>query len=211
MNCVMPFTKDIEFSTNIKEICSISLEHEFNVNNKVILGNFFISGTYKSHELSVNMEDFSYTLPFDVSLADNIKEDTVNFIIDNFTYEIVDNNTLKVDIDYLVKAEEKILIKEEKIFEEVPEDLSDIFASDAREVIKEDAPRELKKADEDTILSFASNNEESFVTYKVHIIKDGETIESIAKLYNKTENEVYDYNTTIKFLTGEKVLIPEDE
>ena len=33
MNLIIPFTKDIKFTSNISEITSISLEHEFTVNN----------------------------------------------------------------------------------------------------------------------------------------------------------------------------------
>ena len=33
MNCIIPFTKDIKFKTNICEILSISLEHEYTVND----------------------------------------------------------------------------------------------------------------------------------------------------------------------------------
>ena len=60
MNCIIPFTKDIKFKTNIAEILSISLEHDFTANPEEVLGNFTISGDYKSHEVSVNKEHFEY-------------------------------------------------------------------------------------------------------------------------------------------------------
>ena len=56
MNCIIPFTKDIKFKTNIAEILSISLEHDFTANPEEVLGNFIISGDYKTHEVSVNIE-----------------------------------------------------------------------------------------------------------------------------------------------------------
>ena len=46
MNCIIPFTKDIKFKTNIAEILSISLEHDFTANPEEVLGNFTISGDY---------------------------------------------------------------------------------------------------------------------------------------------------------------------
>ena len=62
MNCIIPFTKDIKFKTNIAEILSISLEHDFTANPEEVLGNFIISGDYKTHEVSVNKEHFELSL-----------------------------------------------------------------------------------------------------------------------------------------------------
>ena len=44
----------------LKEICSISLEHEITQNESEVLGNFLISGEYKIHELSLNKEKFNF-------------------------------------------------------------------------------------------------------------------------------------------------------
>ena len=49
----IPFESEIEFKTNISEITKMSLEHEFNVNDGVVLGNFYISGEYRVHEVSI--------------------------------------------------------------------------------------------------------------------------------------------------------------
>ena len=92
MNCVIPFNKIIKFDTNIAEITSISLEHEITINDTSILGNFLISGEYKSHEVSVNVEKFNYTLPFDFALPESINPESINFEITDFTYKIEDNN-----------------------------------------------------------------------------------------------------------------------
>ena len=56
MNLIIPFTKDIKFNTNISEILSISLEHDYTINDGELLGNFTVSGEYKTHEVSVNRE-----------------------------------------------------------------------------------------------------------------------------------------------------------
>lgn len=119
MNCIIPFTKDIRFGTSIVEITSISLEHEYTVNDNEILGNFIVSGEYKSHEVSVNKEHFEYVLPFSVNLTTRIDTDSVDFAIEDFTYEIVDNDILKVNIEYSINALEA---REEEVFESVAED-----------------------------------------------------------------------------------------
>src|SRR5699024_5739206 len=100
MNLIIPFTKDIKFNSNISEIVSISLEHDYTVNDGEILGNFIVSGDYKSHEVSVNKEHFEYVLPFSVELTTRIDRDSVDFSIEDFTYEIKNNDTLEVRIEY---------------------------------------------------------------------------------------------------------------
>ena len=107
MNCIIPYTKEITFSSKIREITSISLEHEMNINNGEILGNFIISGEYKAHELSVNKESFEYVLPFSIDLNERVIEETVEFNITDFSYEILNDNVLKVMIEFTVFGEEK--------------------------------------------------------------------------------------------------------
>ncbi len=119
----IPFESEIEFKTNIFEITKMSLEHDFNVNDGAVLGNFYISGEYRTHEVSINKEPFKYTLPFTVELRDDIVKDTLEFNIEDFSYDIVDNNKLKVNIEYSLTAEVNC---EEELFERVKdEDLED--------------------------------------------------------------------------------------
>ena len=61
MNIIIPFEKKLDFKNQIKEICSISLEHEITQNDTEVLGNFLISGSYKEHELSLNLSEFDFS------------------------------------------------------------------------------------------------------------------------------------------------------
>jgi len=114
----IPFESELSFKTNISEITKMSLEHDFNVNDEVVLGNFYINGEYKSHEVSVNTDVFNFTLPFSVDYRSDIDKDSLEFNIEDFTYEIINKNTLKVNIEYSLKGE----IKEDELFERVNED-----------------------------------------------------------------------------------------
>lgn len=133
MNLIIPFTKEVKFNSNIAEILSISLEHEYTVNESELLGNFLISGEYKSHEVSVNRESFEYVLPFSVNLTAPIDENTLDFAIEDFTYDVINNNTLKVDIEYSLKAEEVRQNEEEKSFSETEAEEVITTAIDDRE------------------------------------------------------------------------------
>ena len=71
MNCKIPFTKDIDFGRTLYEITSISLEHEIKFDDGSLKGNFILTGDFKSHEVSINKEPFSYILPFEIAINDD--------------------------------------------------------------------------------------------------------------------------------------------
>ena len=58
MKSVIPFTKELDFNAKVQEITSISLEREFSVEEGSVVGNLFVTGDYKSHEISVNVTPF---------------------------------------------------------------------------------------------------------------------------------------------------------
>ena len=122
MNCKIPFTKDIDFEKKVSEITSISLEHETKVEEGILKGNFIVSGDFKSHEVSINKEPFSYILPFEIDLAEDVDPDTIEFMIEDFTYEIVDKSILRVNIDFNViaslKEKEEVEEEEESLFQD---------------------------------------------------------------------------------------------
>ncbi len=244
MNCIIPFTKDIKFNTNICEILSISLENEYTVNDNEILGNFIVSGDYKSHEVSVNKEHFEKVLPFSVNLTTRIDADSVDFAIEDFTYELVDKETLKVNIEYSINALEE---KEEEVevFEPVEEretletilddidkeienqsvvdgsenredDEMDTLTIDSEAETKETEENETKERDdkispeeENAILESVNPNEETFVTYHIHVMSETDTIETICAKYNTTQSLLGEYNDLSTVAIGDKLIIPD--
>ena len=71
MKSVIPFSKELDFSGKLSEITSISLEREFEVVQDVIDGNLFVTGDYKSHEISANVIPFSFKIPFSINPKDS--------------------------------------------------------------------------------------------------------------------------------------------
>ena len=118
MKSVIPFNKEILFKTNIAEISSISLEHDYELTDKEVKGNFIVSGDYKAHEVSVNKEPFRYSLPFAIDLDDNIDRETVSLDIEDFSYDF-HKDVLEVKIEFSLCAER---IKEEEREEVVEEE-----------------------------------------------------------------------------------------
>ena len=223
MNLTIPFTKDIKFSSNISEILSISLEHEYTVNESGVLGNFIVSGEYKTHEVSVNKENFEKVLPFSVDLTTKIDTDSLDFAIEDFTYELIDKNTLKVNIEYSIKAN---LLKEE-VFESVEdanetlEDMLDNIDLEEKEERNEEVIEEkteekveeerdtVSEEEKETVISSTLEKEESFITYNIHIMQSNDTIDSICAKYNTNTSILEEYNDISKVSVGDKIIIPE--
>ena len=227
MDIKIPFESVVQFKTICCEITKMSLEHEFTINNDTILGNFIISGDYRSHEISVNKDDFNYVLPFQVELNDNINLDTIELDIDDFTYEIVGNDSLKINIVYNVKADLKEDIEFERVDEEElvkeldnlddldlekdypKENIAENFIEEDKEKIKLSEDRKVSGSTQTDIINSISD-EESYVTYHIHMVKENETLESISALYKINLNVLKEYNEITELNIGDKVLIPFD-
>ena len=106
MKQIIPFKKDLPFKTKVSEITSISLERDINVEEEgIVSGIFHITGDYKMNEGSINRENFSFDLPFDITLDPRYDVDTVTSDIEDFYYDVENEDTLKVNIDLFVEAE----------------------------------------------------------------------------------------------------------
>ena len=236
MKSIVPYTKEIRFDSKLAEICSISLEPELDINNTSVEGNFIISGEYKAHEVSVNKEEFTYKLPFSVDVTDNILKDSIEFEVTDFTYEILGDNILKVDIEFSVSAEEMALEeieeeaeeeKEEEVNREAMiEEINDLLEEteenreNEKEIEieknileeKEDAPiieeKRLDQESADLILNSATDKEDEYTTYSIHLVKPGDTIESIIATYQTDLTILKQYNILENLNVGDKILIP---
>lgn len=234
----IPFESEIPFKTNISEITKMSLEHDFNINDDVVLGNFYVSGEYRTHKVSVNTEKFNFTLPFSVTYREDLIKDTLEFNIEDFSYEILDNNKLKVFIEYSLKGE----VKEEELFErvdeskleselayideflendgiikdnseeEINEDVKEEIKENKNEEVKEDTTNKeeerLSESEEKTIMETIKASDDTFVTYHIHIVRESENIESICTMYNVSKNYLSEYNNIENITIGDKILIP---
>lgn len=119
MKQIVPFKKELPFKTKVSEITSISLEREINVlEDAVITGVFHITGDYKMNEGSINREEFSFDLPFDITLDPRYDIDSVKSDIEDFYYDVINEDTLKVNIDLYIEAEYKeetpLVVEEEQ-------------------------------------------------------------------------------------------------
>ena len=201
---IINYEKDIIFKTKIGEICSITLEQDFNVEDNIFKGSFNLSGEYKPNNLSVNKESFNYDLPLEYELEPSINRDSIVYEIENFEYNVVDD-VLSIYIDLRLNYEE---IKKEPIIpepfklEEDEEEKEEVLEIEPE--IKEDR---LDIKEQETIIN-SSPKEETYIVYHIHKIKEFDTLESIAKEYNTSVDMIKEYNEGENFEINNKLIIP---
>ena len=217
MKKIINYEKDIEFKNKISEIKSISIEDHFIADENMLSGSFIVSGEYKINELSVNTETFDYNLPLEYEFDKPVEKDSIKKEIENFEYNIRDD-ILTIYVDYSIRYEYK---KDEIILPKIAEEkeikLSSIekefetleknFSDD--EKVENIENSTLRKTDniieEETELI---NSDEEYSTYCVHIYREGETIDSIAKLYNTDVNLIKEYNNINELKDKDKIIVP---
>lgn len=245
MKSVIPFTKNLEFKTKISEITSISLEREFKLEKEEITGNLFVTGEYKSHDISANVLPFSYKIPFTIEVPDNIKKEDLTLEITDFAYDIQNDKEITVNVELelcysleekeeeeetppLVNSDEMIAMMEERnessdeLKDEVKEELveREIKKEPEKEALLEtekveqseveEKKTENRNESEDLIMNTTLNDDE-YTTYHIHIVKEGETVETICSLYNTNLNFIKNYNDVENLTLGSKIIIPTDD
>ena len=240
MKSVIPFTKELDFKTKVREITSISLERDFEVEEGSINGNLFVSGEYKSHEVSVNVLPFSFKIPFTIEIPDHLDRDSITIEISDFAYDMVEDSKIKVNIELELEGEEQEVVEEEieeekpkvdseeilKMLEETKEKEDSSFDEERNHEEEEEKPegeleekesaiakedvrdQNLKESEEMNIAN--TQTEEEYTTYHIHMIKEGETVETICTMYNSNLALLGEYNDLTNITPGEKLIIPSD-
>ena len=208
MNKTVPFKKTIDFES-IYQISSISLEHNLSLKEEnIIKGNFIVSGSYKKTEASINIDEFSFEIPFEINIDNRYDTKDITVDINDFYYEIINNESLSLNIEIIIEN----LYEKEVIMENSNRKIIDI---ENEEITEEDTSNiETKKENyEEKIESIFEGLEcdENYVTYKVHIITENDTIESLIKKYNTKKSILEEYNNLQDIKTGDKIIIPSND
>lgn len=207
MKQTIPFKKDITFKTKIKELTSISLDNDLTLKGEdLIVGNFYIKGSYKKED--DYEEEYSYKVPCEIAISDDYDTFDCKIDIDDFHYEIINDEVLRLNIvvliDNLIKKEIKES-KEERCIDVIEEPKIDTLneSLDKREV---DNAINIIKDEKENIINL--NNNEKYSTYRVYIVTEEDTIESILNKYQIDKGELSNYNDLTNICTGSKLIIP---
>lgn len=224
MKQTIPFKKDITFKTKIGELTAISLDNDLTLKGEdLIVGNFYISGNYKMLEGSIEEESYSYKIPCEIAISSEYDTYDAVIDIDDFYYEIINDEVLRVNITVVISNLERKEIKEEQETNEVEvltdEDdrilsINDDIANNIKlpleeefEEIKEiEKPRNVSNFDK--VKESAKNQDDTYITYKVYIYKEEDTIESVLEKYSITKEELANYNNLDDIIPGSKIVIP---
>ena len=216
MKKIVPFKKDISFDNNIAEISSISLEHTLKLQEEnIVSGEFIISGTYKMTEASLNVDPFEYKLPFDISVDKKYDTKNIDVDINDFYYEVTNNEILSVSIEVVLdgleekpreEKEENTLTDEIETLEETRE-----VENQTQTVSAEND--EIEVNEETNVKSIFEDLDENerYAVYKVHIVTENDTIESISSEYNVNREDLEAYNDLSELKIGDKLIIPSHE
>ena len=122
-------------------------------------------------------------------------------------------------------------IEEEKVEEEIFRDATELFQEEAAEEKEEEIDIEEKKEEdvrvpvtlpanelivenqekvsEETIINSISGSDDEYATYHIHLVSDGESVETICTMYNSNLNILADYNDLNNLASGDKLIIPD--
>jgi len=207
MREIIPLKKDIIFKTIIGKIVNINLDHDYKVKDNLIEGYVLLNGSYKMTEASALEDEFSYKIPFGVSISKRIKKDTIKIDIDDFKYKI-NKDILSLNIDLEFTCDEEDLIKDD-----IKENKEEVEKETKEKSIEKETNEEIQEEEKKPIkeIENISNNivqEEKYYTYKVYIVRENDTIENICAKYNVLIEDIKEYNDLSNIKIGDKIIIP---
>lgn len=235
MNEVFVIDREFLFKTNIHEITSISIEHNYDIDGSNVEGEFVVSGDYRLHSISINKENFSFKIPFTHELASNVNLDSVEVEITDFNYDFKNGDELSVHIEYTISGEQEVIeFEDEKDLDEFldnnevevvdlkesPKEEKEVVEQTldreepALEIIKEENEIEMPKISEESSQNMILDNanyDDAFVKYHVHTVTMDDTLENICSKYGVSVNTLKKYNTFENLELNMKLLIPDNE
>lgn len=193
MNKIFTLKKEILFKNNIYDILSLDIDKELKINGNKVEGTFKLNGEYLVRENE--QDNFNIEIPYYTYIDDmyDVTNGTVD--IDDFYYEIKDSNKLVINVDIIV---DNISLSEDRNDVSLDIDIIDSF-NDVTETIKEE---------KEIYIEETSNS--NFVTYKVYIVKENDTIEQIMEKYNISYDLLSKYNVINELNIGDKLIIPHE-
>lgn len=192
MKKIIPFKKDLVFINNIYEITSISLEHNFKVDDNEIRGEFIINGDY-SKNIIEEKEPFIFNIPFSAIIDYDFDKDKIVVDIDDFNYKIKDDNILEININLLIDN----IVKKEELEDDIVEEVLEDNEQRGEEVT--------------SIFNNFSDKDDKYVTYNIHIYREDDDLNKIMTKYKISKEELSNYNDLEKITIGSKIIIPNNE
>ena len=142
-------------------------------------------------------------MPVSISISKRINKDTIKIEIDDFKYEVI-KDTLKIEV-YLELTCDEYEIKKEETTDELDNYIDNYFESE-----KENNQEEVinNATNINNITNTIISNDNKYYTYKIYIVRQGDTYETICNKYNITLDDLKEYNDLNELNVGDKIIIP---
>ena len=239
MKKVISFDKTLEFKTMVGEVTSISIDPQLDFSEDgSVSGELIIAGKYKLTSASRLEDDFSFRVPVEIVLTENLEENTREVRLDDFRYDLLDD-ALVCHIDLLIEGVEKIeedvreqevdvdssseLINRDEALENTTDNFLDPAVVEEQVIVSNNQEKsmqqmnveqELEKNAEQqenvtSLFSSFKDSDETFATYSVYIVRENDTVESIMKQYQVNRENLEEYNDLSSIAVGSKIIIPK--
>ena len=212
--------------------------HEVSVNREPFLYKlpFSIELTDQIDLDSIQFEitDFSYDLLNDDTVEVNIEfsleaeeilieepeviEESVIEVVEERNIPIIEEDPV-VAPDLMQFVDANVIEREEQknmeVLEEEPEKEEERIIIKKEPVLiteeKKTMEKENMQVSEETIIKNVNPTDDSFATYHIHIVKEGENVETICTMYQSNINLLTDYNDMSNIMVGDKIIIPKED
>lgn len=122
--------------------------------------------------------------------------------------EFLKSREVEIIMDEAIgKIDEAIINHEELEEKDVPEDIQDESKVEIIDIAKENDIRNMDTSKQQ-LLNSVNVNDDTYITYQIHIVKSEDTTESILMKYNITLDELKEYNDFTVLQLGDKLIIP---
>ena len=224
MKKIYNYKKEEIFNNNIYDILSIAIDKKFSLDGYAIKGKFRINGQYLINENE--KDDFDFTLDYLNYIEDNYDISKIKIDIDDFYYEIKDSSRLVINIDIVVDGLEEI----ERCIDATIEEDDEYNIESDNNIVKEfidnndfilNKTKVINDINDNVTIDkredivnqqlFDSDNDSSFITYKICIVRENDTIDNILEKYNTTLDILRKYNVINDIKVGDKIIIPYEK
>lgn len=184
---------------------------EFNIPCEIELNE-----NYKLDKVQINIDDFYYEIVDSKILEVNIdvlldkleEKDIINEIpIKHSTLEEFTEDLQKEEVSVPEEPEEREVLENKEVNKNM---INEVQEEVKEEVAVENKENDRCVEDENIKPLFTSfgTTEEEYRTYKVYIVREGDSLEQIISKYQITREELEKYNDLKELSIGDKIIIP---
>ena len=193
-----------------------------------------ISDNIKRDTIHIEIDDFKYDIHKDImkinvelelECEENITDEVEEIINEELN---IQNNDIETINNLNQIIEEEIEMEDNDIYTEFNQN-TDIIKNNLESILEENNLEEptlqLPKIEKEVTIEESENvtnnetinnlanslntNEENYHTYKVYIVRNGDTIETICSKYNLLIDDLKEYNDINNVNIGDKIIIPQ--